>query len=93
MICFMSKSYTVDKDMEQDGSIWRKNIGPVNFPATFISVPIVNTTVSTNVITRQLTSSISAITTTAINYIYVLCHWNASEAGGVVNIQVIGKWK
>lgn len=94
MICTGTKSFTGEADYTEDGSIYYKDVGEYTFPIEFIETPIVNVTNVNNNYTRHIwIGGIANVSTSKIEHIIICNHWNATDGGGKLHVQAIGKWK
>lgn len=96
LICTGKKTYSAEGDFVQDGSnnIFIKDLGEYVFPMEFIDVPVVNViNVNANYTRRTWLGGIANVSKTKIGHITLCTYWNASNAGGSLHIQAIGRWK
>lgn len=94
LICFKKVNYSANANFTQDGTLYYKNISVGNFPIKFTETPTINIINEQKNSTRRVwLGGTFGVSVSGIQQINICTNWNASDAGGTLHIQAIGKWK
>lgn len=94
MICYIKKENVDCRSLNADGNYYYKTISNIDFPQTFISVPLVNASTTNKTSGRKLRCDTTLYNTTSkIGDLIVANYWNSTDAYVDLNIIVIGRWK